>query len=378
MTSVREQLGQSRRAQVFVYSVAGALPIGIAALTVLLAAPGFVFEHLIVLLIVGVAVITGRRPAAMAAVSGAFGDNLLLREPLGRPAITGARDVVDLGLFLVVAIVVGWLVDSLHVARVRAVEAAERERRAREERDRIVATVTHDLATPLDIIQVATRFARAQRSSFDADTMTRMRRIETAVMRATSLLRSLADNLSIERGALHVELLPLDFQAVVEPIARMFDGASTRHPIALTMEPAPLVIRGDAERLARLVENLIANAIKYSPDGGPVEVSVEREGGSAVLRVRDYGIGIPADAGERLFEIGYRNEQAATIAPGLGLGLHIAAEIVRRHGGRIAASTAQGGGTMFTVRLPLAPQPQMHRDDHMATDAMKTSVHAVH
>lgn len=110
---------------------------------------------------------------------------------------------------------------------------------------------------------------------------------------------------------------------------------------------------GDADRLGRVVENLIANALKYSPAGGAIEVWLGMEDGCAVLRVRDHGIGIPRAARERLFSLGYRAPEAEEIAPGLGLGLFTAAEIIGRHGGTISADNADGGGAVFTVRLPL-------------------------
>jgi signal transduction histidine kinase len=164
----------------------------------------------------------------------------------------------------------------------------------------------------------------------------------------------LADTKSIARQSLSLELRSIDVRAVVEPIAKMLDRISDRHPIGLAMHPSPLVVNGDAERLGRVVENLISNAIKYSPAGGAVEVQLREDEGNVVLTIRDYGIGISAEARDRLFEMGYRAPQAANVAPGLGLGLYTAAEIVRRHGGSITVSAPEGGGTMFTVRLPLA------------------------
>src|SRR5687767_3782898 len=96
----------------------------------------------------------------------------------------------------------------------------------------------------------------------------RLFRVETAAARATSLVRSLADTKSIADDSLSMELRLVDLRDIVEPIATMLDRASDRHPIALAMDSAPLVVIGDAERLGRVVENLIANAIKYSPGGG--------------------------------------------------------------------------------------------------------------
>jgi signal transduction histidine kinase len=120
------------------------------------------------------------------------------------------------------------------------------------------------------------------------------------------------------------------------------------------MPDAPMTVRCDADRLQRVLENLLNNAIKYSPDGGAVEVSIAAEGGAAVLRVRDYGIGISPEALPRIFERSYRAPEAAATAPGLGLGLTIAAHVIDRHGGTIHAEPTDGAGTVVSIRLPLA------------------------
>lgn len=132
------------------------------------------------------------------------------------------------------------------------------------------------------------------------------------------------------------------------------------------MDTTPLVIDGDAERLGRVVENLISNAIKYSPHGGVVEVSAYREGSWIALTVRDHGIGLPRNR-SHLFELGYRAPEASQVAPGLGLGLYTAAEVIRRHGGVIEASPAESGGTVFRVRLPQAiGAPQQQRESFLS------------
>lgn len=336
------------------YVVGIVLPLAVTVVGAQFALPAFAFEHLMVVLVVGLAVATGRGPAIAAAIAGAIGDNLLLREPIGRPAITGLRDAVDLGLFLAMAIVVGWLVDRLRTAKAQAVQAAARERAAREDLDRLVATITHDLATPLAAIQGTIQFARKHSGLSGVDGARLLTRVETAAARATSLVRALADAKSIEQHTLSLELRPLDLRAVVEPLVKMLDRVSETHPIALAMDANRLLVKGDADRLGRVVENLITNAIKYSPGGGAVEVCVHQHGEDVVLTVRDHGIGVSDEIRDRLFEMGFRAPEAVRVAPGLGLGLYTAAEVIRRHGGSIAAAPADGGGAVFTVRLPLA------------------------
>ena len=376
MKRIRSRLS---RCNVCAYATGIALPLAVMFAGAQLALPAFVFEHLMIVLVVGLAVAAGRGPAIIAAIAGGVGDNVLLREPIGRPAITGMRDAVDLGLFLVVAIVVGWLVDRLRTAKEGAVSAAHRERVARHELDRLVATVTHDLATPLTAIQGTIQFARKHSALSEVDVARLLLRVETAAGRATSLVRALTDAQSIEQHSFALTLRRVDFRGIVEPIVRMLDRVSERHPMAVAIEANPLVIDGDADRLGRVVENLITNAIKYSPTGGAVEVCVGEEDGSAVLTVRDHGIGVSDDARDRLFAPGYRAPEAVRVAPGLGLGLYTAAEIVRRHGGTIEVAAAEGAGTMFTVRLPLAcPESSARSVDAVRDVIVSSPSRAVH
>jgi signal transduction histidine kinase len=349
----------TRRSQILTYVALVALSLAATLLGAEFTLPAFVFEHLMVVLVVAAAVVGGLGPAVATAVAGGIGDNVLLREPVGSPAIAGLRDVVDLVLFLMVAIVVGWLVDGLRKARAAALESAERERDAREALDRLVAIVSHDLATPLAAIQGTVQFARKNAALSGVNVGRLLIRIETAAARATSLLHALVETKSLERHSLALELRPVDFRTLVEQIATMLDCTSDRHPIMLAMESAPLVVHGDPERLGRVMENLISNAIKYSPGGGVIEIQLRGDDAHVTLSVRDHGVGIPPGARGRLFEQGYRGPNAAALAPGLGLGLYIAAEIIRLHGGTITVDPADGGGTMVTVRLPLAVHPEL-------------------
>ncbi len=348
-----QRLWRHREGVLARYFLATALPLAAIFAAVQLAMPAFIFEHLMVLLVVALAIAGGRGPAILAAVVASLGDNILLREPVGRPAIDGFRDVVDFGLFLLVAATVGWLVNRLRAAKEQALVSADRERLAREQRDRLVATVTHDLATPLNAIQGTLQFVRKNASLTTVDLPRLLERIETAAGRATSLVRALQDASSLEEDALSFNVQRTDLRAIVEPTVRMLDRLSDRHPIALMMTDAPLPLDCDVERVGRVIENLVTNAIKYSPDGGPVQICALEEHGFAVLRIEDRGIGIPAVDHQRLFELGYRTDKAAGVASGLGLGLFIAAGIVRGHGGTLEAARRESGGSVFTVRLPL-------------------------
>jgi signal transduction histidine kinase len=334
------------------YTVAVLLPVAITLIMARLAWPAFIFEHLVVLLVVGMTIAWGMGPALIAAIVSVSADDLLLPFPFGTAQITGWHDGVDLTLFVIVVTTVGWLVASARRERERAEAAARRERRAREDRDRLIETVSHDLATPLAAIGGTLEIARRFNGQSGVDIPRLLLRLDTAVARATALLTTL-------RGAPgSIEMnprpsgVPLDLRDVVSPIVHMFEQMSARHSIALALPRHPILIRGDRVHLQRVVENVLSNAVKYSPDGGPIEVTLAVDGEEAIVRVRDYGIGISETALPRIFESRFRAPEAVTMAPGVGLGLSIAAEIVARHGGAMHAVNAHPG-LLISVQLPL-------------------------
>jgi signal transduction histidine kinase len=342
------------------YLLALIVPVGLTLAVAAVRLPPFMFEHIAVLMVVGFALRWGVGVAVVASLVAVGADNVVLREPFGQPTITGVRDLVDLVLFVSVGAIISLLVTRLHAERAAAQDAAERERRAREDRDRLIDAVSHDLATPLSVITANLQFARLQRASeLDLDRL--LTRVETATLRATALTRTLADAKALDSDGLQVDLHPLDLRAVVTPIVKMFDRLSDRHSVLVAVPDDHVPVLGDASRLSRVIENLINNAIKYSPDGGSVEVSLTLEGAEAVVRVRDYGIGISAHALPHIFERSYRAPEASARAAGLGLGLSIAAEIVKRHLGSIEAATSDPCGATFTVRLPLHTAPASSR-----------------
>jgi signal transduction histidine kinase len=330
------------------------LPIVATLLVWQMGLPAYVFEHLTVLLVVGVAVRWGLAPAIAAGITAVAADDVLLREPIGTPSITGLRDAIDLLLFLLVAVTIAWLVARSERDRRAAEAAAARERRAREDRDRLIATITHDLANPLAAIQGTVQFAQRFGTANDVDLSRLLARLDTAAGRATSLLKTLADAKSLDAGELTLRLRPIDVRELVAPLVQMFDRVSDRHPIVLRAPERLPLVECDADRMHRVLENLLGNAIKYSPDGGCVEVIVDSDVTGVSVAISDQGIGISPDALPRIFERSFRAPEAAQAAPGLGLGLHTAAEIVRLHGGSLTAASREPRGTVMTLRLPVA------------------------
>jgi signal transduction histidine kinase len=177
-------------------------------------------------------------------------------------------------------------------------------------------------------------------------------------------VRTLSDAQALDSDALALTVKRCDLRSVVSPIVQMLDRASERHPVRLSMPDEPVFVDADAERVQQVLENLVNNAIKYSPGGGAIEVAVAVDGAAAILRVRDHGIGISPAALPRVFDRSFRAPEATAHAPGLGLGLSIAAQLVAKHGGTIDVKPASPAGTAVIVRLPLASNHVHALDRH--------------
>lgn len=352
------------------YSVAVIVPVVLTWTATWLNIPAFIFEDLALLTVLGIAIPWGLGPATVAVVACVATDNVLVLGLIGRPTVTGYRDVIDLLLFATVAIVVSGLVTRARTASLTAQESADRERKAREDRDRLIATVAHDLATPLSVLNGTVQFVRL-RGPAEVDWSRLLDRLATASARATSLVRMLSDAQALETNTFGLTLRTHDLRTVVSPIVQMMDRYSAQHPVVLSVPDEPVLVEADADRLQRVLENLVSNAIKYSPDGGTVEVSVASDADAGFFRVRDYGIGISEAALPHIFERSYRAPEASTHAPGLGLGLSIAARVVEKHRGVISAAAAEGRGTIVVVRLPLARERVQPREEHEAQENVR-------
>ncbi len=180
------------------------------------------------------------------------------------------------------------------------------------------------------------------------------------------LVRMIDDLLDVSRvtlGKIDLHLEPLDLQKVVEGC---LNGSGMRrlaqsHGLALTVETEPAAIQGDPMRLEQVVCNLVHNAVQYTPRGGSIEIEAGPEGGEAVIRIRDTGVGISRDMLGRIFEPFTQVEDSRTQSVGgLGLGLPLVRNLVKLHGGRVEAlSSGPDEGSELVVRLPLQPAPPL-------------------
>ena len=243
-------------------------------------------------------------------------------------------------------------------------------------KDEFVALVSHELRTPLtsiigylELVQdPATGELSKEQRKFTGI-------IERNAERLLHLVRDLLLLAQVQSGKLTLDLGEVDLAALAEDAVEAARPAAERRQIDLTLtaEPVP-ALAGDHTRLAQLLDNLLSNALKFTPEEGRVEISVKTKGESALLEVADNGMGIPADDQAQLFERFFRTTAATDNGiQGTGLGLAITKAITDAHHGTISVKSEEGHGTVFRVQLPLrqtetpaTPDPaQQHRPSTM-------------
>jgi len=237
-------------------------------------------------------------------------------------------------------------------------------------KDEFLATVSHELRTPLNAIIGWSHLLRG--GSLDEATISRA--LETIDRNAKAQAQLIEDILDVSRmisGKLRLNSEPVDIASVINAAIDSVQLAvdSKNLQLEVTLDPSARHTLGDSSRLQQVVWNLLANAIKFTPSGGRIEVKVERAGRNLKLRVSDNGQGISPEFLPFIFER-FRQADGTTTRQhgGLGLGLAIARHLVELHGGTIrAASAGEGQGSTFIIKLPLAPSQQRTRERRKAT-----------
>jgi signal transduction histidine kinase len=228
-------------------------------------------------------------------------------------------------------------------------------------RDDFLASVSHDLRSPLTAIrgsaQLALRWAQRQLPEEQGQLLHRsLGTIDAAAARLNRMLETLLDSARLERGGLAPQCVPTDLVSLAREVLEHYEREARRHRFLLDAPAEPLVGTWDPALLERALENLVGNAVKYSPNGGEVAVGCGAEGDWVRFSVRDQGVGIPESALPFIFNQFYRakNTRFGEIE-GNGLGLFAVQGIVAAHGGTIDARSVEGEGTEMTVRLPREP-----------------------
>lgn len=222
-------------------------------------------------------------------------------------------------------------------------------------RQKFISNVSHELKTPVAGIRLAAENLQAG-GMVTAEGESSLASILRASERMSLLLQDVAELSRIETGALALEPVPVEVEAFTHQVAADFALPARSRGIHLEVrlgEDLPgLRVKADPLRLHQLLDNLISNALKFSPEGSQVTLSVARDPRSVAWTVKDQGPGIALNEQGRIFERFWRSERMRGI-PGTGLGLSIAKHLARLMGGEVTVESAFGEGAAFTVRLPL-------------------------
>jgi len=223
-------------------------------------------------------------------------------------------------------------------------------------RDEFMSTVSHDLKTPLTFIKgmASLRRRRAAVTPETEPLLDAIQQIEASAGRMAQQLDELVDASRLEAGrTLELRRQRTDLVELAGTAVEQHRQTTGRHAVFVSTTLSELVGMWDTVRLGRVLDNLLDNAIKYSPRGGTVEVSVASEAGCAVLKVADRGEGIPAADVPHIFERFRRGRNVEGRIPGTGIGLAGVQRIIELHAGTITVDSQVGVGTTFTIRLPL-------------------------
>jgi signal transduction histidine kinase len=260
----------------------------------------------------------------------------------------GGRGAPWLGLALAGVMVAG--------SSVLAVRALRRDSELLRLRQEFVSNVSHELKTPLSRIRLFNEILMLRKQP-DAEKRSQYRSvIDRECRRLTLLLENILDFSRYERSARKLTREQLDLRRVTEDALEAFRAASdpSRFSVKATLEEVPLIL-GDAAALQQVVINLLDNAVKYSPAGSSVEVTLKTVGQAARLSVRDHGFGIPGGEQAKIFQEFYRvDNDDSQSAAGAGLGLALVKRTIQAHAGSVCVESEVGKGSSFVVDLPLA------------------------
>ena len=338
------------------------IPLGYMALAGLLrqAAGGSAsgFGGLFLLPVLWLALTTGRRELAaiLAAMGAAQAIPLAFIGGTAYPA-SGWR-----GAFVLttVATVTGLMVQRLSAdARRRAAQLADQNERLRELdrlKDEFVATASHELRTPLTSISGYLEMSLdPAEGGLSPATESHLRIVQRNADRLSVLVEQLLFLARADSHPLEIERQQVDLGEMLTEAAETARPAAAAKDIALVVAPDSHRVLADRPQLLRIVENLVTNAVKFTPDGGRVRLAARREGGTAVLEITDTGVGIPTAEQPELFNRFFRGTSAIEEAiPGSGLGLAISQVIAEAHGSSIEVESVPGTGSTFRLALPLA------------------------
>jgi PAS domain S-box-containing protein len=244
----------------------------------------------------------------------------------------------------------------LHIINVSVdiTERKEAEIFAEKQKDEFIGIASHELKTPVTSIKAYIQLLSKQvAKAKDEKTFLILSKVDGQVNKLIHLITDLLDATKIEAGKMSFSESYFDFNELVREIVENLQRITPKHTLSLDLGYAR-TIRGDRERIGQVITNFITNAVKYSPNKDKVNIKSWSDKDMIFFSVQDFGIGIDKEKQKNLFKRFYRvTDQYERSFPGLGLGLYIALEIAKYHGGTIIVESEKGKGSTFTFSMPV-------------------------
>ncbi len=218
------------------------------------------------------------------------------------------------------------------------------------QKDLFISIASHELKTPATAVKAyAQLLMDALKDSVNDDVLALATNLNRQVTRMINLFNTILNTNRIAEGQLVLNKRILDITGLITDEIELFRQITNTHILRVQLEPIKAIV-GDAERISQVLNNLIINAIKYSPQSSEIIISAEEQDDGALIKIQDFGIGMDEKTRHRVFDRYYRSDNKGT--EGLGLGLYVAAEIVKKHNGRIGVDSLPGTGSTFYFWLP--------------------------
>ncbi|MDB5135570.1 MAG: hypothetical protein JWP37_2173 [Mucilaginibacter sp.] len=244
-------------------------------------------------------------------------------------------------------------------------------------KDEFLSIASHELKTPLTSIKAYNQIMK--RLDIPESVRPYLNKSAGHIARLEGLIADLLDVTKINAGKVSYTMEPFDFAQLLEDSIESLKHTAPKHQLLLTANPA-VIYHGDRNRLEQVINNFITNAVKYSPGAAQILINSVVDQDNIIVSVQDFGIGIAKDNLNKLFDRYYRVDNTAMRFEGLGLGLYISAEILRRHGGSFWIESEPGAGSTFYFRLPVnrdkthevTRTATYYRDRHITINYQKT------
>jgi len=279
-----------------------------------------------------------------------------LRRSRRRNRLSAARDLQPLGVAVLGLLQLGWNVRRIVTAR-RLRATLRRTADDASAKSLILRLASHEIRTPLALARGYVDIIRSETlGPVNLEIAETLGSVDQKLQQIEELVTQMVETARLDADGSGLQLAQLDMRDVVaEAVARLTEQLGPEHELRVTVPTLPALVRGERFRLRMLLTNLLSNAVKYSPQGGEVRCTLREHRRRVEVTVADRGIGIPPAEQSRLFQPFTRLPEGLQAAPlGLGLGLHLSRAIAEAHRGTLTAAANPGGGSLFTLSLPVA------------------------